>query len=76
MIKEQYNNYSEAYNLEIGLLINFGEIILNFKSLTNKKCKTKPCFNNHFNHTNQTNHSSDNYQINHSSDIHLTVQPK
>ena len=32
-------NYLEAYNLEIGLLINFGEISLNFKRLTNKKCK-------------------------------------
>jgi len=30
-------NYLEAYNLEIGLLINFGEISLNFKRLTNKK---------------------------------------
>ncbi|MCO5250850.1 MAG: GxxExxY protein [Candidatus Kapabacteria bacterium] len=32
-------NYLEAYNLEIGLLINFGEINLNFKRLTNKKFK-------------------------------------
>ncbi len=32
-------NYLEAYNLEIGLLINFGEISLNFKRLTNKKIK-------------------------------------
>lgn len=30
-------NYLEAYNLEIGLLINFGEVSLNFKRLTNKK---------------------------------------
>lgn len=30
-------NYLEAYNLEIGLLINFGERSLNFKRLTNKK---------------------------------------
>ena len=30
-------NYLEAYNLEIGLLINFGEKSLNFKRLTNKK---------------------------------------
>ena len=30
-------NYLEAYNLEIGLLINFGETTLNFKRLTNKK---------------------------------------
>ncbi|MBN8698857.1 MAG: GxxExxY protein [Chitinophagales bacterium] len=32
-------NYLEAYNLEIGLLINFGETSLNFKRLTNKKYK-------------------------------------
>jgi GxxExxY protein len=30
-------NYLEAYNLEIGLLLNFGETSLNFKRLTNKK---------------------------------------
>ena len=33
-------NYLEAYNLEIGILINFGEISLNFKRLTNKKFKS------------------------------------
>ena len=33
-------NYLEAYNLEIGLLINFGETSLNFKRLTNKKYKS------------------------------------
>jgi GxxExxY protein len=33
-------NYLEAYNLEIGLLINFGETNLNFKRLTNKKYKS------------------------------------
>ncbi len=32
-------NYLEAYDLEIGLLINFGEMSLNFKRLTNKKYK-------------------------------------
>lgn len=32
-------NYLEAYNLEIGLLINFGEASLTFKRLTNKKFK-------------------------------------
>ena len=32
-------NYLEAYNLEIGLLINFGETSLNFKRFTNKKFK-------------------------------------
>ena len=35
-------NYLEAYNLEIGLLINFGENSLNFKRLTNKKYKPPP----------------------------------
>ena len=34
-------NYLEAYNLEIGLLINFGEPSLVFKRLTNKKYKSK-----------------------------------
>lgn len=33
-------NYLEAYNLGIGLLINFGETSLNFKRLTNKKFKS------------------------------------
>jgi GxxExxY protein len=33
-------NYLEAYNLEIGLLLNFGEISLNMKRLTNKKYKS------------------------------------
>ena len=33
-------NYLEAYNLEIGLLINFEETCLNFKRLTNKKYKS------------------------------------
>ena len=33
-------NYLEAYNLEIGLLLNFGERSLNFKRLTNKKYKS------------------------------------
>lgn len=33
-------NYLEAYNLEIGLLINFGEMSLKFKRLTNKKFKS------------------------------------
>ncbi len=32
-------NYLEAYNLEIGLLINFGEPSLVVKRLTNKKIK-------------------------------------
>lgn len=33
-------NYPEIYNLEIGLLINFGEVSLNFKRFTNKKYKS------------------------------------
>jgi GxxExxY protein len=33
-------NYLEAYNLEVGLLINFGERSLNFKRLQNKKFKS------------------------------------
>lgn len=32
-------NYLEAYNIEVGLLINFGEPSLNFKRLNNKKFK-------------------------------------
>jgi len=32
-------NYLEAYNLEVGLLINFGEPSLNFRRFTNKKFK-------------------------------------
>ncbi len=32
-------NYLEAYNLEIGLLINFGALSLQYKRLTNKKYK-------------------------------------
>jgi len=32
-------NYLEAYNLEVGLLINFGGTSLNFKRLKNKKYK-------------------------------------
>ncbi len=35
-------NYLEAYNLEVGLLINFGERSLKFKRLLNKKYKKKP----------------------------------
>lgn len=32
-------NYLEAYNLEVGLLINFGERSLSFRRLQNKKFK-------------------------------------
>jgi GxxExxY protein len=35
-------NYLEAYNLEIGLLINFGARSLEFKRLHNKKYKNEP----------------------------------
>ncbi len=35
-------NYLEAYNLEIGLLINFGDTSLRFKRLNNKKFKSEP----------------------------------
>ena len=34
-------NYLEAYNLEVGLMINFGETSLNFRRLTNKKYKSE-----------------------------------
>ncbi len=34
-------NYLEAYNMEIGLLINFGSQSLTFKRLFNKKFKPK-----------------------------------
>ena len=37
----QAMNYLEAYNLEIGLLINFGANSLEFKRLTNKKFNPK-----------------------------------
>ncbi|MFI5153940.1 MAG: GxxExxY protein [Chitinophagales bacterium] len=35
----QAMNYLEVYNLEVGLLINFGEPSLHFKRFTNKKYK-------------------------------------
>lgn len=40
-------NYLEAYNLEVGLLINFGERSLNFRRLTNKKHKTTASQSSH-----------------------------
>ena len=43
-------NYLEAYNMEVGLLINFGSKSLEFKRVMNKKSKSS---------TNQTNQSSD-----------------
>jgi GxxExxY protein len=33
----QAKNYLEAYNMEVGLLINFGNTSLEFKRLQNKK---------------------------------------
>lgn len=38
----QARNYLEAYNLEIGLLINFGSISLQFKRLQNPKFLAYP----------------------------------
>jgi GxxExxY protein len=38
----QGTNYLEAYNMEIGLLINFGSQSLTFKRLLNRKFKPKP----------------------------------
>ena len=35
-------NYLEAYNLEVGLLLNFGAKILEFKRLLNPKYKPNP----------------------------------
>lgn len=47
-------NYLEAYNLEVGLLINFGSKSLEFKRVLNSKFKpTKSAQSN-----NQVNHSS------------------
>lgn len=44
-------NYLEAYNLEVGLLINFGETSLNVKRVSNKKFKaTIPSQSEHLNH--------------------------
>lgn len=37
----QILNYLEAFNLEIGLLINFGNIRLEYKRLTNNKFKSE-----------------------------------
>ena len=48
-------NYLEAYDLEVGLLINFGSRSLEFKRVTNRKFRQK----NQGNPRNQRNHSSD-----------------
>ena len=37
----QAMNYLEAYNLETGLLLNFGGLSLDFKRLTNRKFRAK-----------------------------------
>ncbi len=44
-------NYLEAYNIEIGLLINFGAKSLQFKRLVNPRFRAE--FNNQANHINQ-----------------------
>ena len=49
-------NYLEAYKMDIGLLINFGNTSLQFKRVM----KPKPKFPNHSLSNNQKNHSSDN----------------
>lgn len=38
----QAKNYLEAYNIQVGLLINFGSISLQFKRLENKKFVGNP----------------------------------
>ncbi len=38
----QAKNYLEAYNIQVGLLINFGSISLQFKRLENKKFAGNP----------------------------------
>ena len=49
-------NYLEAYDLEVGLLINFGAKSLQFKRISNKSFKQKNQGNPKIN----KNHSSDN----------------
>jgi GxxExxY protein len=51
----QAMNYLEAYNMEIGLLINFGAKSLQFKRVHNNKLLKKSR-----NHANQENQGSDN----------------
>ena len=38
----QAKNYLEAYNMEVGLLVNFGSISLQFKRLGNQKFVSNP----------------------------------
>ena len=40
-LRGQAKNYLEAYNMEVGLLINFGSISLQFKRLGNQKFVSK-----------------------------------
>mgnify|MGYP001600549376 CR=1 FL=1 len=54
----QAMNYLEAYNLEIGLLVNFGSKRLEFHRLTNKKYNPA-IFHHPNNPMNQINPSSD-----------------
>ncbi len=43
----QAKNYLEAYNVQVGLLINFGSISLEFKRLENQKFKPPITHENH-----------------------------
>lgn len=43
----QAKNYLEAYNVQVGLLINFGNISLEFKRLENQKFKPSVTHGNH-----------------------------
>ena len=45
----QAKNYLEAYNVEVGLLINFASISLQFKRITNSKFAENPFSHNHYN---------------------------
>jgi GxxExxY protein len=57
----QAGNYLEAYNLQVGLLINFGAVSLEFRRLTNKKFRPGIRANlQSRNPKNPTNPSSDN----------------
>jgi len=42
----QAKNYLEAYNMQVGLLINFGSISLEFKRIENQKYKLPICKDN------------------------------
>ena len=42
----QARNYLEVYNFEVGLLINFGSISLQYKRLKNPKHKPHPLYYN------------------------------